>query len=246
MTCAYEQQQNQLVACGGLDNLCTIYKLDNSGQPVTRSHRELVGHDGYLSSCRFIGEQSILTASGDATCLLWDIETGANTVKFSGHEQDIMSVCIQQECDPNMFVSGSCDSTAKVWDIRTGECTMTLRGHESDINSVAMFPGAKAFGTGSDDSSCRLFDIRACAQLSEFKNDSIFCGITSVEFSKSGRLLFAGYDDYNCNAWDVLGSNQKQVHQLQGHENRVSCLGVSPDGDCLATGSWDTTLKIWA
>ena len=31
-----------------------------------------------------------------------------------------------------------------------------------------------------------------------------------------------------------------------GHENRVSCLGVSPTGDALCTGSWDTLLKIWA
>lgn len=33
---------------------------------------------------------------------------------------------------------------------------------------------------------------------------SIFAGITSVAFSKSGRLLFAGYDDFNCNVWDSM------------------------------------------
>ena len=32
----------------------------------------------------------------------------------------------------------------------------------------------------------------------------IICGITSVAFSKSGRLLLAGYDDFNCNVWDTL------------------------------------------
>ena len=29
-------------------------------------------------------------------------------------------------------------------------------------------------------------------------------GITSVAFSKSGRLLFAGTDDFNCNIWDSM------------------------------------------
>jgi guanine nucleotide-binding protein G(I)/G(S)/G(T) subunit beta-1 len=62
----------------------------------------------------------------------------------------------------------------------------------------------------------------------------------------SGRILFAGYDDYNCLGWDVLGATDKHHYQLQGHENRVSCLGVSPSGDALCTGSWDTLLKIWA
>jgi hypothetical protein len=30
------------------------------------------------------------------------------------------------------------------------------------------------------------------------QNDSILCGITSVATSVSGRLLFAGYDDFEC------------------------------------------------
>lgn len=31
---------------------------------------------------------------------------------------------------------------------------------------------------------------------------------------------------------------------LTGHENRVSCLGVSSDGMALCTGSWDSTLRV--
>lgn len=244
MTCAFEQTKGMMVACGGLDNLCSIYKLDQPA--VVRSHRELAAHDGYLSCCRFIGESNILTASGDSTCMLWDIEVSKVTQNFTDHEGDVMSVSILPGIDPNLFVSGSCDSTAKVWDVRTGKCTMTLRGHESDINSVCLFPDAKTFGTGSDDSACKIFDIRACGEVAEFKNEMVLCGLTSVSFSKSGRIIFAGYDDYNCLGWDLLGSTSKNVYQLQGHDNRVSCVGVAPDGDSLCTGSWDQQLKIWA
>lgn len=244
MTCAFEQSKSGMVACGGLDNLCTIYQLN---QPqVVRSYRELAAHDGYLSCCRFINENAILTSSGDQTCMLWDIELGQSKTTFADHEGDVMSLSILPSIDPNVFVSGSCDSMAKVWDVRTGKCTMTFRGHESDINSVSLFPDGKCFGTGSDDTTCRFFDIRACAEVSELRSDNIVCGITSVSFSKSGRVLFAGYDDYNCLGWDILGATDKHAYQLQGHENRVSCLGVAPNGDSLCTGSWDTLLKIWA
>ena len=58
----------------------------------------------------------------------------------------------------------------------------------------------------------------------------------------SGRLLFGGYNDYVVNVWDVLKCNR--VTLLYGHENRVSCLGVSPDGTALCTGSWDFNLKV--
>ena len=49
-----------------------------------------------------------------------------------------------------------------------------------------------------------MFDIRSDQELSVYSHDNIICGITSVAFSKSGRLLLAGYDDFNCNVWDAL------------------------------------------
>ena len=30
----------------------------------------------YLSCCRFLDDQQIVTSSGDMTCALWDVETG--------------------------------------------------------------------------------------------------------------------------------------------------------------------------
>lgn len=110
------------------------------------------------------------------------------------------------------------------------------------IVSLSFFPNGDAFATGSDDASCRLFDIRADRELNTFTHDNILCGITSVAFSISGRILFGGYDDWTCNVWDTLKG--ERVGVLTGHENRVSCLGVSVDGMALCTGSWDSTLRV--
>lgn len=145
--------------------------------------------------------------------------------------------------NPDLFVSGACDNTTKVWDIRDRrKCVQTFTGHESDINSVEFFPSGQAFGTGSDDASCRLFDLRADRELNVYSDDNILCGVTSVAFSRSGRLLFGGYDDFNCQVWDTL--RNERVGTLSGHENRVSCLGISNDGMALCTGSWDNSLKV--
>ena len=42
--------------------------------------------------------------------------------------------------------------------------------------------------------------------------------------------------------WDVLRGDK--VGSLSGHENRVSCLGVSNDGISLCTGSWDSLVSF--
>lgn len=60
----------------------------------------------------------------------------------------------------------------------------------------------------------------------------------------AGRLLFAGYNDYTINVWDVLKGSRVSI--LFGHENRVSTLRVSPDGTAFCSGSWDHTLRVSA
>mmetsp|Transcript_20111 Transcript_20111/g.40614 ORF Transcript_20111/g.40614 Transcript_20111/m.40614 type:complete len:352 (+) Transcript_20111:124-1179(+) len=244
MTCAFSPDKKR-VACGGLDNLCSIYDVEDSKEPLEQMKKppELREHDGYLSCCRFVDNGRIITTSGDGNCILWDVNELKAISHFKNHTADVMSVSIQKNGD--QFVTGSCDQSAKVWDHRTGKCVMDFQGcHDSDINSVAFFPDGLAFGTGSDNSRARLLDLRSCRQLQEYHDATKFCCVTSVDFSSTGKLLFAGYDDYNVQVWNV--ANGRKSEQLDGHDNRVSCLGVSSDGKALCTGSWDTFLRVWA
>ena len=242
MTCAFAPS-GKFVASGGLDNMCTIFKVEEGGAGSNKSHAELIQHEGYLSCCRFIDDQKIVTSSGDSTCIVWDINTKEAITVLDGHGGDVMSVSVAD--DGKTFVSGSVDATCKLWDVRDKQaCVATFAGHESDINTVDMRDSMGVFATGSDDSSCRLFDLRSRRQQAAYSSDKLLSGITSVSLSGSGRYLFAGYDDFHVVAWDVLAGQPAQ--NIQAHENRVSCLGVSKDGSCLATGSWDTFLKCWA
>lgn len=114
----------------------------------------------------------------------------------------------------------------------------------------------------SSNTQCRLFDLRADREVANYSKKSIIFGVNSVDFSISGmhrqqqtrpgvthcllcpagRLLFAGYNDYTINVWDTLKCTRLCV--LYGHENRVSCIRVSPDGTALATASWDFNLRV--
>lgn len=88
MTCAYAPSGN-FVACGGLDNICSIYNL-RSKEPTIKVARELSAHTGYLSCCRFLNDRQILTSSGDMTCMLWDIDAGTRLLEFNDHTGDVM------------------------------------------------------------------------------------------------------------------------------------------------------------
>ncbi|XP_040167385.1 guanine nucleotide-binding protein subunit beta-5 isoform X2 [Anopheles arabiensis] len=243
MGCSYAPSGN-LVACGGLDNKVTVYPI--TLEEDISSRKKTVGtHTSYMSCCIFPNsDQQILTGSGDSTCALWDVESGQLLQSFHGHTGDVMSIDLAPNETGNTFVSGSCDKMAFIWDMRSGHVVQSFEGHQSDINSVKFHPSGDAISTGSDDSTCRLFDMRADKEVAVFCKDSIIFGVNCVDFSVSGRLLFAGYNDYTVNVWDTLKA--QRVCLLYGHENKVSCLQVSPDGTALSTGSWDYTLRIWA
>ncbi|XP_022100869.1 guanine nucleotide-binding protein subunit beta-5a-like [Acanthaster planci] len=243
MACSYAPS-GTIVACGGLDNKCSVYQLSQE-EDLSTKKRAVAMHTSYVSCCTFMNsDQQILTGSGDSTCALWDVESGQLLQSFHGHNADVMGLDISPSEACNTFVSGGCDKQALVWDMRTGQCVQSFDGHESDINAVRFFPSGDAFASASDDAGCRLYDLRADREINCYAKECIIFGATCLDFSLSGRLLFVGYNDYSVNIWDTLKG--LRLTMLYGHENRISCLRTSPDGTALCTGSWDYTLRIWA
>lgn len=217
------------------------------------------GHSGDVMSLSLAPDgRTFVSGACDASIKLWDVRDSMCRQTFIGHESDINAVAVSQEeygelpapCIPHPWLC------------------LTLLSSLAQI--LQFFPNGYAFTTGSDDATCRLFDLRADQELLMYSHDNIICGITSVAFSRSGRLLLAGYDDFNCNIWDAMKGDRagedsgptegrdgkcgpdRFLHPslcspgvLAGHDNRVSCLGVTDDGMAVATGSWDSFLKIW-
>jgi guanine nucleotide-binding protein G(I)/G(S)/G(T) subunit beta-1 len=243
MTCGYSPD-GEFVASGGLDNNCSVWKLRGTQTP-NKVSRELTGHDGFLSCCRFLDNRQILTSSGDHTSVLWDIETAHQVQVFRQHTGDVMFVALNN--DKKQFVSASCDSTIVAWDIRQPKPTHIFPQHESDVNVVQFFPNDTTFGSGSEDGTCRLFDLRCFGEINRYsveaKDPQAPPVPTSIAFSASGRLLYASYTDNSILIWDTLKAERKGT--IPSHEKRVSSLGVSGEGSALCTASWDSLLKIW-
>lgn len=74
-----------------MDNMCTVYDINNrDASGTTKIVRELAGYEGFLSSCRFLDDNHILTGSGDMKLFIWDLEAGKKTAEMDGHNGDIV------------------------------------------------------------------------------------------------------------------------------------------------------------
>lgn len=254
LTCAFSPSGN-LIASGGLDNTCTVYNLSSRDNPIRVPTCELQGHDGYLSGCRFVDEKHIITGSGDKTCILWDLETKKPIKKFDDNGGDI--ACLElSPTDERSFATGSVDSEVKLWDSRQGKCTHTFKGHEADVNTVSFFPTGLQVISGSDDCSCRLFDIRAYRELKSY-SPATKAVVTGVATSRSGRYIFAAsaIETKGRDSNEVISRAETRVFDtLKGSvvqafsedSRRISTIGVSPDGRAICTAGWDNMSRIWA
>lgn len=112
MTCAYAPS-GSFVACGGLDNICSIYSLKTREGNV-RVSKELQGHSGYLSSCRFLDDSRILTSSGDMSWWVWlYCHIGWNVVSLAS--------CVRVELATSLFMQTCFMSLPWDYQMITGE-----------------------------------------------------------------------------------------------------------------------------
>jgi guanine nucleotide-binding protein G(I)/G(S)/G(T) subunit beta-1 len=255
MSCAFAPMGNFVASCG-LENTASIFRLTiqrHEASPDSRlAVREFVhpsGTEGFMSSLRFLDDTILATAHSDGTALLWDMETRAPLVVLAGHNGEvhaIASAVSSSTVTPLVsLATASADGTVKLWDVRTNRCARTFE-HHVDVNAVHFLPNNHTIITGADDGVCRLFDVRANKLFNEYapEHASTRSAVTSVSSSSTGRILFAGYDDYACRVWDAVSGSELQ--SLYGHDRRVSCLDVAPDSQVIVSGSWDGMLRVWA
>jgi WD40 repeat protein len=79
--------------------------------------------------------------------------------------------------------------------------------------------------------------------LHQFRADSSLLGTTTLNARYAIIFYVPGSSaKQDSEVWDI--TRGEKVGSLVGHDNRVSCLGVSNDGMSLCTGSWDSLVSF--
>jgi guanine nucleotide-binding protein G(I)/G(S)/G(T) subunit beta-1 len=250
------------LACAGLDNNVTIHDIPDMAEegfdpvPSGLKTKSLEKHLGYIGTCKWLGDDRILSASGDKQIMLWDTTLTMGVQKeplmiFNGHDMDIGSVSTFAG-ETNLFISGSSDTYAKLWDARINSatnngCVMSFAGHTAPINDVNYMPNGKAFITASEDGTNKMFDLRCQSQLQSFEADGEDLQSTANCVSKSGAFIFSGYHDGSIRTWDTISGDM--IEELKYHgEDEVSSIELSTSGDCFAstTRAQSLNFAVWA
>jgi len=86
-----------------------------------------------------------------------------------------------------------------------------------------------------------LWDVSSGQQLGALKGHGK--GVTTVAFSRDGRLLASGSTDNTIRIWDL--ATKRELRTLTGHTSNIESIDFSPDGRLIASASDDGGTFLW-
>jgi WD40 repeat protein len=144
-----------------------------------------------------------------------------------------------------------------IWDVATRKEVFATGKHGHTIRALVFSPNGKMLASASDDHRIHVWETATGKERLVIHHEEL---VTTLAFSADGTMLATansgdfsrggsvGQDADNRHReyvllWDL--STGRELHRFGKHQGGVTCLGFSPDGKYLASGSQDTTVLLW-
>ena len=220
-------------------------------------------HDGAVNAVAFSPDSKyVVSGSADNTARVWEASTGQEVARMT-HDYFVTSVAFSP--DGKYVISGGCDeigtcslSTARVWDAFTGTEVARMT-HNAPVTSVAFSPDGKYVASGAcettgDNGDCtqgsaRVWEALTGKEVARMTHGNV---VTSVAFSPDGKYVVSGAcealnENRNCaqgsaRVWEALTGHE--VARMT-HDDVVTSVAFSRDGNYLVSASADQTARVW-
>ncbi|KAI9098594.1 WD40-repeat-containing domain protein [Phlyctochytrium arcticum] len=190
-------------------------------------------------------ERQVVSAGGDGSLKLWDVELADFPVKnWIEHSREVFSVAWNL-VDKQTFLSASWDQTIKIWHPEQPTSLQTFKEHSQCVYQAAWSPTSPTtFASCSGDGSLKIWDTRS--QVSSQTILAHRAETLCLDWNKYiPESIVTGSVDHSIKVWD-LRRGDREVSILTGHEYAVRRVKCSPhSGDIVCSASYDMTMRVW-
>ena len=141
----------------------------------------------------------------------------------------------------NSIVILSNNGLLRKWNYFTNETSLlsNISNNKSDLPRIALSKDKTVLAKSSWDGSIRIIKPDNGELLFSLFPQFV---VYSIDFSPCNNYIVIG-GDRGIEIWDL--KTQKVVKSLNAHNNSVSCVSFSPNGDYLASASSDEKVYLW-
>ena len=240
LSVAFSPDGKRLVS-GGWDQTVRVWDTVTG-----RELHTLRGHNQQVSGVVFYPDgQRFASGSADGTVKVWDAGTGRELFTLRGHSREVFGVAISP--GGRFLASASWDQTVKVWDLTTSQHSPSFAVLGIRVQKAAFSSDSRRVAVASPLATSR--GIPGKLVVSDVQTGRITFmpgerpgGFNTVAFSPDDRRLATDWDKV-VKLWDA--QTGQELFTLPGHTEPVMCVDFSRDGQYLASGSADQTVKLW-
>jgi WD40 repeat protein/serine/threonine protein kinase len=182
--------------------------------------------------------RQLLTAHSDRTLRLWDVVTGQEVHKLTGHVEPVTGVAFSP--DGRLALSGGgkgefrgdkpvgIDTEIRVWDVVTGKELRKLPGHAGQVKRLAFAPdGKRAVSVSGHAGAVHVWDVEGGKEL--LRLDGVKLSLPEcATFSPDGGRLAVGTRGAGVVLCDA--TTGAEVRRLSGQRGWVWDVAFAPDG----------------
>ncbi len=200
---------------------------------------ELLGHEGQVE-CISISPTGNYIASGsnDNAVRIWSNFNQDSCILLKGHENSVD--CLQFSHDGELLASGSNDHSVRIWFVSTAKIKCVFTMHTQFVACIAFSQNRPWVISGSE-SEILIWEMNRCELIYRLEQPSF--QLLSIAFSSNSEYVLCSGRDEKIMLYEVMSG--KKIDELRGHNEYVSQVSFSLNGDRIISGSYDGTVRFW-
>jgi eukaryotic-like serine/threonine-protein kinase len=227
---------NERIAVAWYDRVVILKTEDG------KLEKTLESDEPYVRSVRFSPNGLIVASFIDASCRLWNRETGARVDLLVEGKPKVEFVRFSHS--GLLILTAHEDRTARLWDVRNGRLVCEPMVHDQDIETAEFSPNDSRVVTVTSE-AVRLWDVRMGRSLPMCLAHEQ--EISSIRFNPDGSKLVTASRDGTARLWDPTSGRAASPPLMhRGSENSAVMSGeFSADGRVVVTACQDGKARMW-